>query len=132
MAKSKAVVPAEPLEKPETETADIPETGNEEAGGSSADDGAAAVTEEPVVQLIYIGPQLPRTAMKPNTVITGTEAQIKAGFTDVFKRFPLAEYMLVPVDGLADRKEKVKTAGTLMNKYYADLVSAAEAIAKEG
>ena len=84
------------------------------------------------MQLIYIGPQLPRTAVKPNTVLTGTEKQIKEGLADVFERFPLAEKMLVPVEGLADSKDKIRTAGTLLNKYYADLVSAAEAVVKEG
>lgn len=129
MAKSKAVVPAEPLEIPETEAAGNPGSGIEEAGGG-ADVEAAAV--EPIVRLIYIGPQLPRTAVKPNAVITGTEAQIKAGLSDVLERFPLAWNMFVPVEGLAEKKDKVRTAGTLMNKYYSDLVSAAEAVVKEG
>lgn len=129
MAKSKAVVPADPLEVSETEAAENPGSGIDETGGG-ADVGAAAV--EPTMQLIYIGPQLPRTAVKPNTVLTGTEKQIKEGLADVFERFPLAEKMLVPVEGLADSKDKIRTAGTLLNKYYADLVSAAEAVVKEG
>lgn len=75
-------------------------------------------------KMVYIGPYLPGTMLKSNTVLEGTRAEIKNNLAGVFEKFPLAEKMLVPVSKLAEMKDKVKTAGNIFNKYYSDLVSA--------
>ena len=49
----------------------------------------------------------------------------------VIEKYPLVEKMLVPVTELAAKKDKVKTAGNILNKYYSDIVSAAAAETKE-
>ena len=92
----------------------------------------AANTKPETVKLVYIGPALPKAMLKTNRIFEGTEAEIKKELADVLEKFPLVEKMLVPVAGLAEKKDKVKTAGNILNKYYADLVSsAAAAVEKE-
>jgi len=87
---------------------------------------AGAAEEKPgTVKLIYIGPSLPRAMLKANRVFEGTREEIKKELAPVLEKFPLAERLLVPVAGLAEKKDKVRTAGNILNKYYADIASAA-------
>jgi len=80
------------------------------------------------VKLIYIGPTLPKALLKSNRVFEGTKEEIEKELAGVLEKFPLVKRMLVPLDGLAEKKDKVKTAGNILNKYYSDLVSAASAM----
>lgn len=81
--------------------------------------------ETDTVKLIYIGPSLPKAALKSNRVFEGTREEIKKELEAVLEKFPLVEKLLVPVEGLAEKKDKVQTAGNILNKYYSDIVSAA-------
>lgn len=92
-----------------------------------------ANTASEAVKVIYIGPTLPKAQLKTNKIIEGTEEEIKEYLAPVLKKYPLVEKMLVPIDKLADKKDKVKTAGNILNKYYSDIVSSIAAEeAKEG
>lgn len=84
-------------------------------------------------KLIYIGPTLPQATLKTNRIFTGTHEEIKKELAPVVEKYPLVERLMVPLDGLAEKKDKVKTTGNILNKYYSDLVSlfAAE-MQKEG
>ena len=75
------------------------------------------------VTLAYIGPQLPAGLMKTNNIMIGTKEEIMKELAEVLEKYPLVEKMLVPVDKLAEKKDKVRTAGNIMNKYYTDIVS---------
>lgn len=90
---------------------------------------AAETAEEKLgtVKMIYIGPTLPKAMLKTNRILEGTPEEIKKELATVLEKFPLVERLLVPVDGLAEKKDKVRTAGNILNKYYSDLVSAASA-----
>jgi len=77
--------------------------------------------------LVYIGPTLPAGQLKCNKIFCGTAEEIKKELQLVLEKYPLVEKMLVPVSELAVKKDKVKTAGNILNKYYSDLVSAAAA-----
>lgn len=91
-----------------------------------------ANTASETVKVIYIGPSLPKAQLKTNKVIEGTPAEIKELLAPVLEKYPLVEKMLVPISGLAEKKDKVKTAGNILNKYYSDIVSTiAAAEAKE-
>lgn len=88
--------------------------------------------EPDTVKLIYIGPSLPKAMLKSNRIFEGTREEIKKELAAVLEKFPLVEKLLVPVAELAEKKDKVKTAGNILNKYYSDIASAASAmLAKE-
>lgn len=108
-------------------------TGNSIIEAEKAENGAqtqpqTADREPDTVKLIYIGPSLPKAMLKSNRVFEGTWEGIKKELAEVLQKFPLVEKLLVPVSGLAEKKDKVRTAGNILNKYYSDIVSAASAV----
>lgn len=107
-------------ETAETEQAVISpdEQENGENGANNEATGA-----EKTVRLAYIGPTLPAGRLKCNKIFIGTMKEIKAELAEVLGKYPLVEKMLVPVENLAEKKDKVKTAGNILNKYYSDIVS---------
>lgn len=88
--------------------------------------------ETGTVKLIYIGPSLPKAMLKSNRIFEGTRGEIRKELETVLEKFPLAEKLLVPVAELAEKKDKVKTAGNILNKYYSDIASAVSVMKKEG
>lgn len=84
--------------------------------------------EPDTVKLVYIGPSLPKAMLKSNRIFEGTREEIKKELAAVLEKFPLVEKMLVPVAELAEKKDKVRTAGNILNKYYSDIASAASAM----
>lgn len=104
---------------------------NEAAGGEETE--PEATGKEEVVKLAYIGPTLPAGQLKCNKIFIGTEAEIKKELAAVLEKYPLVEKMLVPASQIGEKKDKAKTAGNILHKYYADLVSSiAGNAAKEG
>lgn len=83
-----------------------------------------ANTASEVQKVIYIGPTLPKAQLMTNRIFEGTPKEIKEHLKDVLEKYPLVEKMLVPTRNLAEKKDKVKTAGNILNKYYSDIVSA--------
>ena len=119
-----------------------PQDAPEAAGGTDTAAGAEAAQNEPqgpqdapeVVKLVYVGPSLPRGRLKSNTIFEGTRDQILASaeLAEVLKRYPLVKNMLVPVSKLAEAKQKIRTAGNALHKFYADIDSLAAAEGMEG
>ena len=110
--------------------------GNNEAENSTAEAGKGQETAnnglvEDVVKLVYIGPTLPAGKLKCNRIFEGTEAAIKKELEAVIKEYPLVERMQVNVEGLTEKKARVRTTGTIMNKYYSDILSAIAAKEQE-
>ena len=104
---------------------------NEATGGEETE--PEATEKEEVVKLAYIGPTLPAGQLKCNKIFIGTETEIKKELEAVLKKHPLVEKMLVPASQIGEKKDKAKTAGNILHKYYADLVSSiAGNAAKEG
>lgn len=92
-----------------------------------------ATEKEEVVKLAYIGPTLPAGQLKCNKIFIGTETEIKKELEAVLEKYPLVGKMLVPASQIGEKKDKAKTAGNILHKYYADLVSSiAGNAAKEG
>lgn len=83
-------------------------------------------------KMIYIGPSLPKAVLKENSIFDGTKEEILKKLSPVFQQYPIAEKMLVPVAGLALQKDRIKTVGNLMNKYYSDLASVVSAASGKG
>ncbi len=108
--------------------ADSEVTGTNETGPE-----AEAAEKEEVVKLAYIGPTLPAGQLKCNKIFIGTETEIRKELEAVLEKYPLVEKMLVPAGQMGEKKDKAKTAGNILHKYYADLVSSvAGNAAKEG
>lgn len=84
---------------------------------------AAGTKDAENVRLAYIGPSLPAGRLKTNKVFIGTRAEIEGELKEVLEKYPLVRKLLVPVEKMAEKKDRVKTAGNILNKYYSDLVS---------
>lgn len=104
-------------------------TMKEESAVNGAQTQPQTANNEPdKVKLIYIGPTLPKAMLKSNKIFEGTREEIRKELAAVIEKFPLVERLLVPVAELAEKKDKVRTAGNILNKYYSDIVSSASAI----
>lgn len=91
------------------------------------------IEKEEVVKLAYIGPTLPAGQLKCNRIFIGTVTEIKEELKPVLEKYPLVEKMLVPAEKMGEKKERARTSGNILHKYYSDLVSIMAAnLAKEG
>ena len=99
----------------------------ENAADGAQEKPQGAGNEPETVKLVYIGPSLPKAMLKSNRVFEGTHEEIKKELAAVIEKFPLVEKLLVPVEGMAEKKDRAHTAGNILNKYYSDLVSSASA-----
>ena len=107
-------------------------TKEEKAENGAQTQPQTAGNEPDTVKLVYIGPSLPKAMLKSNRIFEGTREEIKKELAAVLEKFPLVERLLVPVAELAEKKDKVRTAGNILNKYYSDIASSASAmLAKE-
>ncbi len=105
----------------------------EENAGKGAQTQPQTEEKEPdAVKLIYIGPTLPGAMLIGNKIFEGTREEIKKELSGALEKFPLIERLLVPVAELAEKKNKVKTAGNILNKHYSDIASAASAMLEKG
>ena len=111
--------------------ADISAIEAENAADGAQTKPQTADNQQEEVKLVYIGPSLPKAMLKSNRILAGTREEIKKELAEVLEKFPLVEKLLVPVEELAEKKDKVRTAGNLLNKYYSDIASAASATARE-
>lgn len=89
---------------------------NEKKGQKTANTDA---TEE---TFIYIGPTT-RTGLIENTIVKGTRESVEEYLKDAIAEIPQIKMLIVPTESLATDRAKVKKAGTLLNKYYNDVLS---------
>lgn len=121
----------EAAESEKKAAADISTIEAENAADGAQTKPQTADNQQEEVKLVYIGPSLPKAMLKSNRILAGTREEIKKELAEVLEKFPLVEKLLVPVEELAEKKDKVRTAGNLLNKYYSDIASAASATARE-
>lgn len=79
----------------------------------------------------YIGPNLPKGALKQNAVLLGTKAEIEEKYKEEIEEFPQITRLIIPIEGLAKAKRKINVAGNILNKQYQDLISTITATGKE-
>lgn len=91
-------------------------TPTEEKGQETAN---ANATEE---TFIYIGPTT-RTGLIENTIVKGTRESVEEYLKDAIAEIPQIKMLIVPTESLAVNRAKVKQTGTLLNKYYNDVLS---------
>lgn len=82
----------------------------------------AADTERAEETYIYIGPTT-RTGLIANTIVKGTRERVEEYLKDAIAQTPQIKMLIVPTERLAADRAKVKKAGTLLNKYYNDVLS---------
>lgn len=101
-------------------------TTNDKKTDSGANNEATGGKKEgrETVTLAYIGPSLPAGLLKSNKIMIGTREEIKKELSGVLEKYPLVERLLVPVEKLAEKKDRAATAGNILNKYYNDVASA--------
>ncbi len=90
-------------------------TPKEEKRQKTADTEAAEET------FIYIGPTA--RGLIENTIVKGTRESVEDYLHDVIEEIPQIKMLIVPTESLATNRAKVKQAGTLINKYYNDVLS---------
>lgn len=80
-----------------------------------------ANTEATEETFIYIGPTT--KGLIENTIVKGTRESVEEYLKDVIAEIPQVKMLIVPTESLATNRAKVKQAGTLINKYYNDVLS---------
>jgi hypothetical protein len=73
-------------------------------------------------RFIYIGPTT-HTGLTENTIFNGTREAVEEYLKPTIEKIPQVRLLIVTVESLAECKAKVKTTGTLLNKYYNDIES---------
>lgn len=73
--------------------------------------------------LVYIGPSLPSGKLKSNSIFIGSREMVQEELKEILEEYPLAGRLIMPVEQLAEKKDKVRTPGNILNKYYSDIVS---------
>lgn len=101
----------EKVENLPTETEKPQETANTKA------------TEE---RFIYIGPTT-KTGLVENTIFTGSREGVEEYLKDTLEKIPQVKLLIVATESLAECKAKARKTGTLLNKYYNDVLSLSRA-----
>lgn len=91
----------------------------QETANTGATEGARDDGEE---TFIYIGPTT-RTGLIENTIVKGARESVEEYLKDTIAEIPQVKMLIVPTEKLAEGRSKARLAGTLLNKYYNDVLS---------
>lgn len=72
-------------------------------------------------RFVYIGPTT-NTGLFENTIFAGDMEKIEKYLEPTLEKIPQVKRLLVTTEDLAGCRRKVKTTGTLLNKYYNDIL----------
>ena len=70
---------------------------------------------------------LQETGLVENTVFTGSREDVEQYLKDTVELIPQVRMLLVATKNLAGSRAKVKKAGTILNKYYNDVLCLSKA-----
>lgn len=73
-------------------------------------------------RFIYIGPTT-NTGLVANTIFTGSREAVEEYLKNTLEKIPQVKLLIVATESLAECKEKVRKTGTILNKYYNDVLS---------
>lgn len=85
-----------------------------------------ANTEATEERFIYIGPTT-KTGLVENTIFTGSREGVEEYLKDTLEKIPQVKLLIVATESLAECKAKARKPGTLLNKYYNDVLSLSRA-----
>lgn len=71
---------------------------------------------------IYIGPSV-SIGLRKNNIFVGTETEVFMYLEKYIKKCPQIKNLLIETSNLAKTKNKVSQKGTLLNKYYGEILS---------
>lgn len=109
----------------QAETADtVKNTTEAENAVKTAQGGAESKAYNGYTQFVYVGPSLPNGALKENAVLQGSFSEILQFLGEQVEKYPQIKRLIVPVNRLAEYSAKAHSGGNIVNKYYADVVSA--------
>lgn len=108
---------AETTAEPET-----PQSGNETAGEAAAE----------VKTLVYIGPNIAYSKLRSSMILKGTAEEIEGFLHGLIETYPEIPRLLVPPAQLADALQKVASKGTILHKYYEDMLAKSRASRTNG
>lgn len=111
-------------EETSTEETSTEETSTEE---TSTEETAEETSDASVVQVVYIGPTIPKARLTSGGIVRGTQEEVDAYIAEVTAKYAKAKYLFVTPDKLAEAKRKVKTKGNILNKYYRAVLDQARA-----
>ncbi len=72
----------------------------------------------------YVGPSIPETTLREGAIFRGSLVDIQEYLSDIIKKYPATQKLIVPVGKLAEYTNKVKKAGNVYNLYYQNVISA--------
>ena len=90
----------------------------QETANTETKEGAGNADEE---TFIYIGPTT--KGLIENTIVKGTRESVEEYLKDAIEEIPQIKMLIVPTESLAASRAKAKQTGTLLNKYYNDVLS---------
>ena len=108
-------------EQPEP-PAENPETGENPPEPDGEPPEADDEPPEPVT-LVYIGPSIPYGKLRSSMVLRGTEKEIRDFLEEYREPYPEAAHLLVTPDRLTGALDKVARKGTILHKYYEDMLA---------
>lgn len=73
-------------------------------------------------RFIYIGPTM-NTGLVMNTIFDGTREEVEEYLKDTLEKIPQVKLLIVATENLAECKAKVNRTGTILNKYFNDILS---------
>lgn len=83
---------------------------------------SAAKADKQKKSFIYIGPTT-GTGLVKNTIFTGSREEVESYLKDTLEKIPQVRMLIVSTESLADCRKKLNMTGTLLNKYYNDVLS---------
>ncbi len=108
------------LTQPLWETADI--TASEAAPAApepaAPEPEKAAPKPKPDETYVYIGPSIPRSALKENALFHGSKDSVLKFVAEVAEKYPLVRRLIVHIDDLAVSKGKITDGGNALSKAY--------------
>lgn len=135
MATKKNTAPAEESEKTAEEPAESASAGSEggdsvQPGGETGESKEETSTDEKAgetVKRVYIGPSIPFGKLREAMILEGTEEELKAFVSDLAEEYPEIPCLLVAPEELTEAMEKVGKKGTILHKYYSDMLAKSHA-----
>lgn len=80
--------------------------------------------------VVYIGPSLPYGKLRSSMILKGTQEEIDGFLAEIKEQYPEVTHLLVPPDKLTQALEKVGRKGTILHKYYEDMLAKSRASRK--
>jgi hypothetical protein len=90
---------------------------------TAAQENATQTATDAPKQFVYIGPSVPRGKLMKNAIFTGARKEVENYLADVLEQYPKIKSLIVPIEELAESREKAEKPGNAINRYCVELAS---------